>query len=52
MALNKEADIVDQAIHQILEKGYRTKDIAGASSKINTTQEMGQLIADRVKKLL
>jgi 3-isopropylmalate dehydrogenase len=51
MNLNKEADIVDQAIDQTLQEGYRTRDIAGTSSNIVTTREMGQKIADRIKKL-
>ncbi len=37
---------IDSAIHAILSKGYRTRDIAGGSEKIVSTSEMGKMIAD------
>ncbi len=40
-----EARYLEQAISAVLEKGYRTKDIAANGTKIVTTEEMGELIA-------
>ena len=42
--LDKEATAVEQAILQVLEKGYRTKDIHSEGTALVGTQEMGRLI--------
>ena len=48
----KEADAIQDAISNVLNQGFRTKDIAATDSKVVTTKEMGQLLVDNVKKLL
>jgi 3-isopropylmalate dehydrogenase len=49
--LEKEARIIEAAVVQVLEAGYRTSDIArgdiAGQTKVSTT-EMGQLVLDRV----
>lgn len=47
----KEADVIEKAIDDILEDGYRTADIASKGTKVVTTTEMGALISDKVKTL-
>lgn len=49
--LTKEADVVDQAVNQVLENGYRTWDIMTAGKKEVGTREMGDLIAAEVGKI-
>jgi len=46
---NSEADAVEGAIASALEDGYRTQDIAGDGTTVISTQEMGDVIADRIK---
>lgn len=48
---NEAADKIDAAIEQVLEEGYRTKDIASFGAKeICSTTEIGSIIADYVSK--
>jgi len=59
--LEKEALAIENAVEQVLEKGYRTPDIMGESSESGvgsrelkelkevTTQEMGDLVAKEIK---
>jgi 3-isopropylmalate dehydrogenase len=46
--LESEAQTIEKAIDRILEKGYRTKDIAESHSKVVGTSAMGDLVADLV----
>lgn len=48
----KEAEAIENAIDQILQKGYRTKDIAGDGTHVVSTKEMGKLISEQVQLLL
>lgn len=48
--LGGEADSIETVIDEVLRSGYRTKDIAGADSKIVSTEEMGQLIVSGYEK--
>jgi 3-isopropylmalate dehydrogenase len=41
------AAAVEKAIHWVLEKGHRTADIAEPGCRINTTTEMGSMVASR-----
>jgi 3-isopropylmalate dehydrogenase len=50
-ALYKEADIVEKAVNQVLEQGYRTWDIMEEGKKQIGTTKMGDLIADEVEKI-
>ena len=44
--LNKEADDIENAVAQVLDKGYRTADIKSEDTKEVGTKEMGRLIAE------
>jgi 3-isopropylmalate dehydrogenase len=46
--LNKEHDLIDNAVKAVLKEGYRTKDIATEGSKVVGTKEMGKLITKKV----
>ena len=46
--LNEEADIVEKAMHDVIESGARTQDIAYNDDKILNTKEMTQLIIDKI----
>jgi len=48
----KEAEAIEQAIATVLEQGYRTQDIANGETKVVSTTEMGDLIAQQVQSLL
>ncbi len=47
-ALEKEADVVEQAIEAVLQEGYRTYDIMSEGMKKVGTKEMGDLIAGKI----
>jgi 3-isopropylmalate dehydrogenase len=42
-------EVIDRAVKSVLEKGYRTKDIYSEGTKVVSTEEMGDLIANEVK---
>ncbi|MBM3236047.1 3-isopropylmalate dehydrogenase [Candidatus Poribacteria bacterium] len=46
--MKKEAEEIERAVENVLEKGYRTTDIAQAGKKTVGTKEMGELIADEL----
>lgn len=48
--LDQEADAVEAAVKQVLSEGYRTADIDSQGNRRVSTTEMGDLIADRIKK--
>jgi 3-isopropylmalate dehydrogenase len=48
--LEKEADVIEQAIVATLEQGYRTKDIQSPGMQIVGTTEMGEAILKNVLK--
>ena len=48
--LDAEADAVEAAVQQVLTDGYRTGDIYSDGCKKVGTKEMGDLIAERIKK--
>lgn len=50
LGLTKEADIVEKAVDIVLEKGYRTADIANSNRKKVGTREMGNLIVEKIEK--
>lgn len=47
----KEADIIEQAIESVLNKGYRTADINNLGSKSVSCSEMGDLIISEIDQL-
>jgi len=49
--MDKAADEVDQAIRNVLKKGYRTADIYEEGMKKAGCREMGRLIIEEIKKL-
>ncbi len=46
--LEEEARAVENAVNKVLDKGYRTADIASEGTKIVGTSEMGQLVRDEI----
>jgi 3-isopropylmalate dehydrogenase len=42
---------IDEAVKAVLAKGYRTRDIYSEGTKLVSTEEMGDLIAEEIKKL-
>ncbi|HAT85793.1 MAG TPA: 3-isopropylmalate dehydrogenase, partial [Rhizobiales bacterium] len=49
--LIKEAEMVDAAISNVLDKGLRTRDIATEGANVVTTSEMGDAIIAELKAL-
>ena len=43
MAMNSEADVIEDAVNRVLKAGHRTKDIAGNGPSISTTA-MGDIV--------
>ncbi len=50
--LPKEGQLIETAIQQTLEEGYRTKDIEKPGTKLVGTQEMGDQIVNKLQVLL
>lgn len=48
--MSREADAIENAVSQVLEKGYRTPDIMQPGCKLVGTAEMGNLIIREVEK--
>lgn len=46
--LEKEADVIEEAVKKVLKEGYRTIDIMSEGKKLVGTVQMGDLIAERV----
>jgi 3-isopropylmalate dehydrogenase len=46
--LSSEAGLVERAVNQVLEEGYRTSDIMSEGMKKIGTREVGELIAERI----
>ena len=44
--LHREAEVIETAVEQVIEAGYRTEDLKEASKTLVGTQEMGRLIVD------
>ena len=42
---------IDDAVKEVLAKGYRTKDIYSEGTKLVSTEEMGDLIAEEIKRM-
>lgn len=49
--LDKEAGIIEKSISEVLDQGYRTQDIMSKDKISVGTTQMGDLIAEKVKKL-
>ena len=49
LGLYEEADAIEKAVTKVLEKGYRTGDIAKPGEAVIGTQEMGALICAEIK---
>ena len=48
--LDREADAVEQAVKEVLEAGYRTKDIMSDGNILVGTKEMGDQICARIRR--
>ena len=44
--LNQEADVIEAAVEEVIEAGFRTEDLKEAGKTLVGTQEMGRLIVD------
>ena len=49
--MENEAKEIEQAVENVIEKGYRTADIAQAGKKTVGTEEMGELISTELYTL-
>jgi 3-isopropylmalate dehydrogenase len=47
--MDKEADMLDQAVKDVLKDGYRTQDIMEKDQKKVSTSEMGDLVISKLK---
>ena len=47
--LDKEADILEQAVQKVLDDGLRTKDILSKDKKEVSTAQMGDAIISKLK---
>ena len=47
----KAADLIEYAVNNVLDRGYRTADISSAGSKTVGTSEMGRLIAEEIRSI-
>ncbi len=47
---DEAADMIENAVKQVLDKGYRTADIASLGGILTGTREMGRLIAKETEK--
>tara|TARA_Y100000817_G_C16709508_1_gene478600 strand:- start:304 stop:813 length:510 start_codon:yes stop_codon:yes gene_type:complete len=47
--LNKEADNLEKAVHNVLDEGLRTKDILSKGTKEVSTSQMGDAIISKLK---
>ncbi len=47
----KISKLIEQSVENILEKGYRTKDIMQQESKLLSTSDMGSIICEEIKTL-
>ena len=52
LGLMAEADAVQRAVRAVLDSGIRTADLAGPGSKIATTREVGERVADLVSHVV
>ena len=43
-------EVIDRAVRRVLSRGYRTKDIYSEGCKLVSTEEMGDLIAEEIRK--
>jgi 3-isopropylmalate dehydrogenase len=49
LELEKEADLLDLAVHKVLDEGLRTKDIMSPDKKEVFTSDMGDAIISKLK---
>ena len=47
--LEKEADQIDNAVQNVLDKGLRTKDIMSKNMKEVSTSQMGEAVINQLK---
>jgi 3-isopropylmalate dehydrogenase len=50
LQLEAEAVAVEQAVHRVLQQGYRTKDLAAQGAPWVTTEQMGRLVVDALRR--
>jgi 3-isopropylmalate dehydrogenase len=50
LGLGAEADSVERAVQRVLDDNYRTVDIQAPGTKVVGTREMGNAIAERIRR--
>ncbi|MGB4018762.1 MAG: 3-isopropylmalate dehydrogenase [Syntrophomonadaceae bacterium] len=50
LKLEKEAQVIEQAVRQVIDAGYRTPDLAQPGMKVLGTDEIGDLVAQTILK--
>ncbi len=51
LGLPEEADLIEKAVEEVLNEGYRTADIAAKGEKSVSTVEMGELIRNKIQQI-
>lgn len=49
--LIEEGNTIDEAVNQVLEKGYRTADISEGNTKVSSTTEMVEQVINEIKEI-
>jgi 3-isopropylmalate dehydrogenase len=50
LGLSAEADVVEQAVEQVLNEGYRTADLYEGGTTLVSTAQMGTLVAEAIRR--
>jgi 3-isopropylmalate dehydrogenase len=48
----KEAEMIEKAVTDVLEKGLRTPDICQGGTKIVSTETMGEAVVEKLKEIM
>lgn len=51
LGLEREAVAVERAVNEVLDKGYRTRDLMSEGMTLVGTRRMGELVAERVRAI-
>lgn len=52
LAMPQDAELIEKAVEQVLQDGYRTQDIYSAGKKLISTEDMGKQIVKKLKLLM
>ncbi|MCR4435032.1 MAG: 3-isopropylmalate dehydrogenase [Clostridiales bacterium] len=51
LELDQAADLIERAVKNVLDRGYRTGDIMSEGARLTGTREMGRLIGEEIEKI-